>query len=92
MADVNEPQAPKIEFPCQYPIKVIGTAGEDFAEVICEVVERHAPGVDTTTIDVKDSKNGRFLSLRLVITATGQEQLEALHRDLKATGRVHMVL
>ncbi|MEE3158877.1 MAG: DUF493 domain-containing protein [Pseudomonadota bacterium] len=92
MADVNEPQAPKIEFPCQYPIKVIGTAGDDFAEVICEVVERHSPGVDTTTIDVKDSKNGRFLSLRLVITATGQEQLEALHRDLKATGRVHMVL
>ena len=92
MADVNEPQAPKIEFPCQYPIKVIGSAGDDFAEVICEVVERHAPGVDTTTIDVKDSKNGRFLSLRLVITATGQEQLEALHRDLKATGRVHMVL
>tara|TARA_B100000749_G_scaffold100375_1_gene76546 strand:- start:59 stop:337 length:279 start_codon:yes stop_codon:yes gene_type:complete len=92
MADVNEPQAPKIEFPCQYPIKVIGTAGDDFAEVICEVVERHAPGIDTTTIDVKDSKNGRFLSLRLVITATGQEQLEALHRDLKATGRVHMVL
>ncbi|ONM45873.1 hypothetical protein BXT89_00820 [Halopseudomonas pachastrellae] len=92
MADVNEPQAPKIEFPCQYPIKVIGTAGDDFAEVICEVVERHAPGIDTTTIDVKDSKNGRFLSLRLVITATGQAQLEALHRDLKATGRVHMVL
>ncbi|MEO1829159.1 MAG: DUF493 domain-containing protein [Pseudomonas sp.] len=92
MADVNEPQAPKIEFPCQYPIKVIGTAGDDFAEVICGVVERHAPGIDTTTIDVKDSKNGRFLSLRLVITATGQEQLEALHRDLKATGRVHMVL
>ena len=92
MADVNEPQAPKIEFPCQYPIKVIGTAGDDFAEVICEVVERHAPGIDTTTIDVKDSKNGRFLSLRLVIIATGQDQLEALHRDLKGTGRVHMVL
>ena len=67
-------------------------AGDDFAEVICEVVERHAPGIDTTTIDVKDSKNGRFLSLRLVIIATGQDQLEALHRDLKATGRVHMVL
>ncbi|MEL0167765.1 MAG: DUF493 domain-containing protein [Pseudomonadaceae bacterium] len=92
MADVNEPQAPKIEFPCQYPIKVIGTAGEDFAEVICRIVEKHAPGVDTTTIELKDSKNGRFLSLRVVITATGQEQLEALHRDLKATGRVHMVL
>lgn len=92
MADHSEPQAPKIEFPCQYPIKIIGAAGDDFAEVVCSVVEKHAPGVDTTSIEIKDSKNGRFLSLRIVITATGPEQLDALHQDLKATGRVHMVL
>ena len=92
MADVNEPQAPKIEFPCQYPIKVIGTASDDFAEAICQIVKKHDPGADTGAIELKDSKNGRFLSLRIVITATGQQQLEALHRDLKATGRVHMVL
>ncbi|MEH6565046.1 MAG: DUF493 domain-containing protein [Halopseudomonas sp.] len=92
MADRTEPQAPKIEFPCQYPIKVIGTAGDDFAEVICAVVRKHAPGMDATSVDIKDSKNGRFLSLRVIITATGPEQLDALHKDLKATGRVHMVL
>ena len=92
MADSSDPQAPKIEFPCAYPIKIIGAAADDFAEVICEVIEKHSPGVDTTNIEIKDSKNARFLSLRIVITATGPEQLEALHRDLKATGRVHMVL
>ena len=92
MADSSEPRAPKIEFPCEYPIKIIGAAADAFAEVICSVVEKHAPGVDTTSIEIKDSKNARFLSLRIVITATGPEQLDALHKELKATGRVHMVL
>ena len=42
--------------------------------------------------EVLDSKNGRFLSVRLEIHATGPEQLQALHAELKATGKVHMVL
>lgn len=86
------PDAPTIEFPCQYPIKVIGTAGEGFTDMVLEIVERHAPGVDANSVEVMDSKNGRFLSVRLIMTATGAEQLQALHVELKATGRVHMVL
>lgn len=86
------PEAPKIEFPCQYPIKVIGSAGEGFTELVVSIVERHAPGFDAACIDVRDSSNGRFLSLRMEIHATGAEQLQALHAELKATGRVHMVL
>lgn len=88
----NGPDAPRIEFPCQYPIKVIGAAGDDFADLVISIVEQHAPGVDRTTVDVRDSKNGRFLSVRLVMTATGHDQLQALHADLKASGRVQMVL
>lgn len=84
--------APRIEFPCQYPIKIIGTAGDGFVELVGEIVERHAPGLDRGAIDVRDSKNGRFVSVRIVITATGPEQLEALHVELKASGRVQMVL
>lgn len=86
-------QAPKIEFPCpNYPIKVIGEAGEDFADLVIQVIERHAPGLDSSTLVVRDSRNGRFLSVQVLITATGIEQLQAIHVDLRATGRVHMVL
>jgi putative lipoic acid-binding regulatory protein len=89
----TEVQAPKIEFPCErYPIKVIGEAGEDFAGLVVEVIQRHAPGFDVDTLVVRDSRNGRFLSVQVLITATGIEQLQAIHGDLKATGRVHMVL
>ncbi len=85
--------APKIDFPCaRYPIKVIGEAGEGFREVVIEVIQRHAPDFDETTVVTRDSRNGRFLSLQVLITATGVEQLQAIHVDLRATGRVHMVL
>lgn len=86
-------QAPKIEFPSEnYPIKVIGDAGEGFSEMVLEVVRRHAPELDESTLVARDSRNGRFVSVQVLITATGIEQLQSIHLDLKATGRVHMVL
>jgi putative lipoic acid-binding regulatory protein len=86
-------KAPKIEFPCaNYPIKVIGEAGEGFADLVVEVILRHAPDLDSDTLIVRDSRTGRFLSVQVSITATGVEQLQAIHNDLRATGRVHMVL
>ena len=71
---------------------MIGDAGEGFREVVIDVIQRHAPDFDETTVVTRDSRNGRFLSLQVLITATGVEQLQAIHVDLRATGRVHMVL
>ncbi len=89
----SETQPPKIEFPCErYPIKVIGDAGEGFSDMVVEVIRRHAPNFDETTLVARDSRNGRFLSVQVLITATSVEQLQAIHVDLRATGRVHMVL
>ena len=89
----TEPQAPKIEFPCaRYPIKIIGEAGEGFTELVVEIIQRHAADFDSTSMSIRDSKNGRFLSVQVLITATGEEQLQAIHQDLRATGRVQMVL
>lgn len=89
----SEVSAPKIEFPCErYPIKVIGEAGEGFSDLVIEIMQRHAPDFDATTLVVRDSRNGRFLSVQVLITATGVDQLQAIHTDLKASGRVHMVL
>lgn len=84
--------APKIEFPCAYPVKVLGRQSDDFEAVILAVVHRHAPGYDSETVSLRASRKGRFVALTVTITATGPEQLEALHRDLLATGMVQMVL
>ncbi|MBB5322701.1 HP0495 family protein [Marinobacter oulmenensis] len=89
---MTQPKAPKIEFPCDYVIKVIGDSAPDFTEFVVEVVEQHAPGIEETDISVTGSSKGRFSSVQLKIVATGEEQLKALFDELKASGRVHMVL
>ena len=89
---MSEQDPPKIEFPCDYPIKVLGRSSDAFRGIILEVFERHAPGFDQETITVKDSAKGTFTSLTITITATGKDQLEALHEDLIATGHVQMVI
>ncbi len=86
------PEAPKIEFPCDYPIKVMGRSSDTFESTILEVFESHAPGFDQQTVVAKISSKGTFTSLTITITATGPEQLEALHQDLLATGLVSMVI
>ncbi|APX92822.1 hypothetical protein BWR19_07715 [Halomonas sp. 1513] len=84
--------APRVEFPCDYSLKIVGDAADDFHDAVVAVVEAHAPGFDRESIRVVDSRNGKFQSVRLTIIATGKPQLEALFAALKATGRVHMVL
>lgn len=85
-------EAPKIEFPCAYPIKVMGQHDAGFADCIFEVIHRHASGFDKDAIIFRESSGGRYLSLTITITATGKDQLTALFEDLKATGRVALVL
>lgn len=89
---MTEPKAPKIEFPCDYVIKVIGNSAPDFREFVVSVVEQHAPGIREADISVNESSKGRFSSVQLRILATGEAQLKALFEELKASGRVHMVL
>lgn len=85
-------EPPRIEFPCEYPIKVLGRSSDDFRGIVLEVFERHAPGFDQAAITVRDSSKGTFTALTVTITATGPDQLEALHRDLMDTGHVQMVI
>lgn len=97
LRDMRQPAAspsppPKITFPCDYSLKVVGDAADDFAACVYQVINKHAPGFDESTISVVDSRNGRFQSVRVTIKATGEQQLSQLFDDLKATGRVHMVL
>ncbi|HEY6131285.1 MAG TPA: DUF493 domain-containing protein, partial [Halioglobus sp.] len=70
----------------------LGRSSEAFESIILAVFERHAPGFDQMSIAAKASRNGTFTSLTITITATGPDQLEALHQDLLATGHVTMVI
>ena len=89
---MTEQEPPKIEFPCAYPIKVMGNKCEEFRDHVLVVMERHAPGFDQLTITTRDSSKGKYQSLTVTITATGEEQLKAIFVDLKTSSLVQMVL
>ncbi len=85
-------EAPKIEFPCLYPIKIIGESVEGFQTTVIEIVERHTGDLDASLIDIKASGQNNYLSVRVTIAATGEEQLRNLFEDLKALESVRLVL
>jgi putative lipoic acid-binding regulatory protein len=93
IAKKTQQPAVKLEFPCSYPLKIIGRATPDFTETVLTIVEQHAViEEDDSATPLRHSRHGTFHSLSVTITATGPEQLDALHRELLASGRVKMVL
>lgn len=90
---MSEQQPPKIEFPCaDYPIKVLGDSGSELHQLVIEVMERHAPGFDQTRITINESSKGTYQSITVWVTATGEDQLRAIHTDLRARSITKMVL
>lgn len=92
MGAMDEDIKVTIEYPCDYPIKVMGLHADDFVSLVIEITRRHDPELVEERVSYKASRTGKYISVNVVITATGQAQIEALFEDLKASGRVAMVL
>ena len=71
-----------IEYPCDFPIKVIGKSQAGFAQAVLGIVRSHAPDFDGATMDMKTSKQGKYLSVTCTIHATSRQQLDGLYREL----------
>jgi uncharacterized protein len=83
---------PKIEFPCDYPIKIVGDSDPLFTETVIELTRRHAPEVTKDDVSVRDSRQGNYVAVTITIRATGETQLRALHDTLRTYPLVRMVL
>ncbi len=80
-----------IEFPTTFPIKVMGANQDDFEALVVSIIEKHASIVAEGVVS-RLSREGRFISLTVTITAESQEQLDAIYRELSAHERVLMML
>jgi uncharacterized protein len=81
-----------LQFPTDYPIKVVGRPSAEFRARIHAVVLKHVPNVETDRISERLSENGNFLSISYMIVAESREQVEALAKDLVAAEGVLMVI
>jgi len=81
-----------IEYPTDFPIKIMGRREPRLVQTIVESGQRHAPDFDATTVGRRTSKKNHYLSVTCTVRATSREQLDALYRDLCDHPAIVMVL
>ena len=81
-----------IVYPSQFPIKVMGRRVDGFVHAVSVIARQFDPGFDATTIELRQSKGGKYLGVTMTITATSREQLDELYRTLSAHPMVKVVL
>lgn len=86
------PEESLIEYPCEFPIKVMGRAHSDFAQILTEVVLQFDPQFDPATVEMRPSSSGNYMGLTFRINATSRDQLDSLYQALHAHAMVSVVL
>ena len=81
-----------IEYPCEFPLKIFGLQQAGFAQAVLEVVGKHDTGFTAASMEMRASKNARYISLTCTIHATSREQLDAVYQELCDHPMVVMVL
>ena len=81
-----------LEFPCAFPIKIMGARVDDFAQTVLDVVLRHAPDFDAGAMQMRPSSKGNYLAITCTVNATSQAQLDALYIELSSHPMVKVVL
>jgi putative lipoic acid-binding regulatory protein len=82
---------PRLEYPTDYPIKVVGRATAALRAEIDAIMVKHAADFDASGTHERLSANGRFLALSYRIRAVSAEQVEALAAELRAAQSVLLV-
>lgn len=87
-----EPKETLLEFPCAFPLKIMGLSSNALAQTVLDIVQRHAPDFDGATMEMRASSGGKYVSLTCTINATSKAQLDALYRELSGHPMVRVVL
>ena len=96
MSTPTPPEVPRqeslIEYPSQFPIKVMGQKADGLVHAISLIAQQFDPAFDASTIELRESKGGKYLGITITVTATSREQLDELYRTLSTHPMVKVVL
>lgn len=80
------------DFPCDFPIKVMGKADDDFDCLVVSIIRNHCPVLQEGAIETRLSSGGKYISVTVTIQANSKSQLDNIYMDLTAESRVLMAL
>lgn len=81
-----------IEYPSDFPIKVMGATHDDFAATIIDVVLEFDPTFHAGRMEMRPSAKGNYIGLTVTVRATSRAQLDDLYRALSGHPMVKIVL
>ncbi|QBE63854.1 DUF493 family protein [Pseudoduganella lutea] len=81
-----------IEYPSDFPIKVMGPTHDAFTVTVIEVVMKHDPTFHEGKLEIRPSSGGKYTGLTVTVRATSREQLDALYAELSGHPMVKVVL
>ncbi len=81
-----------IEYPSQFPLKVLGNHSGEFESTVLELVRARCPQAEHIDVRRRNSKGGKYLALTLTFTVHSQKQLEEIYKDLYDCEHVVMTL
>lgn len=93
--DLTKPVDPSeslIEYPSDFPIKIMGAMQDQFAQTMVELVTLHDPEFHAGKLEMRPSSGGNYLALTVTVRATSREQLDNLYRALSSHPMVKVVL
>ena len=81
-----------IEYPCRFPVKVMGAKVDGLVHAVSMIARQFDPSFDASTIELRESKGGNYLGITITINATSRDQLDELYRTLSTHPMVKVVL
>ena len=88
----NDQDETLFEFPCDFPIKAMGYASDDFDSRVVGIIRRHVTDLHEGAVTTRSSKGGKYLSVTVVVQATSKQQLDGIYMELTADEQVIMAL
>lgn len=81
-----------LEFPCDFPLKIMGLAQDNLAQEVLAVIHKFAPDYDGKHMEMRASSSGKYVSLTCTVNAQSKAQLDDLYRALTSHSLVKVVL
>ena len=81
-----------LEFPCDFPIKIMGRESTDFRKLARALVEKHTGPIAEDAIQNALSRNGSFVSVTITVNAQSQQQLDDIYREITSHEDILMAL
>ncbi len=81
-----------LEFPCDFPIKVVGRATEEFESFVVAIVQRHAGAGGRVAVKSRLSRDENYVAVTCAFRAESRAQVDALYAELSGHERILMVL